>query len=140
MKKKLYLLLSVILINSYADCVSQKTAYQSVETYLNTCKNDPIDCSHGDPRCGLCPTLMTNMAQAMQTLALSPTTQADLSCVDDPNAKTLSIIQFKTKLDLNSQYGWVNPCTYSYPLTQTPPAPPSSFSEYMSVLYANFCF
>lgn len=138
--KKISLLLIVLSFNLYADCASQTAAYNSVKTYLSTCKNDPIDCSHGDPRCGLCPTLMQTMAQAMQTLGLSPNSPADSACITDPSAETLNIIQYKTKLNLNNQYGWVNPCNYNYPIPQNPPMGASTFSEYMNVLYDNFCF
>mgnify|MGYP003504775988 FL=1 len=139
MKKILFYTSFLFLIfQSYADCGSQETAYSSIKTYLSTCKNDPIDCSHGDPRCGFCPTLMLTMVQAVQTLALSPANPSDKMCIVDPTVQTTSILQYKAKLDLNNQYGWQNPCSYNYPISQITGV--STFSEYMGVLFDNFCF
>lgn len=137
MKKKIFIsVLCFISSFSFASCIAEENAYSSVVEYLSLCKNDPVDCSgsHPDPRCISCPIAQTKMIQSFNVLGMSPVTEADKMCPHDPVVEGMKIIQYKSKLNINNQYNWQNPCQINTVVPQ-PSGIPSTFREYFDLMF-----
>lgn len=122
----------------FANCSISTNFYTSTEKYISSCKMRQFDPSKDGTEISLCQAYMLQMSQSAQALALDLPTTADISCPIDPMSEVSKVIRYKTNLDFNTQYGLQNPCNYKYPISQ-PPSAPTTFSEYMDIMYYGFC-
>lgn len=150
MKKNIFCSLLLLLFftnSSFATCGVSDAFYTSAETYLSTCKSRPFDASKDSGVIAYCQLLLTQLTSAAQTLASDVVTSADSACsISDPSVKAAQIMQYKSRLSLNTQYGIEDPCQYKFPITQVivpgsseEQSPIEAFSSYMSIMYYGFC-